>query len=110
MYPITCPGGYNVPAKQGRFDVTGFCVTISDPTAAAEFAIVDDPEIKESWTTGRLLTTLTDQKGVLADVKVPASAGVGAIEWIPFETIKTRYGLSIYGTNYVVNSVCVYRR
>ena len=52
MYPIQCPGSFSVPAKSGKFEVLGFCVTVADPTADSQFAIVDDPGIKESWITG----------------------------------------------------------
>ena len=111
MYPIQCPGGYPVPAKQGKFEVCGFCITIADVTASAQFAIVDDPGIDKgnSNETGRLLTTLTDQKGVLANLRGVANTD-GTLNYEFSEPIKTRYGISIYGNNFVAGSVCVYRR
>ena len=109
MYPIQCPGGFPVPMKQGKFDVCGFCVTIADPTSNAQFAIVDDSEIKPEWETGRILGTLTNQKGILANLK--GVANVDTVMSYDFtEPIKTRHGISIYGTNTLAGSVCVYRR
>ena len=109
MYPITCPGGYPVPAKSGKFEVSGFCVTVDDPTADSAFALVDDSTIDQSGETGKLLTTLTDKKGVLIYLK--GLANIDNVLAYGFdEPIKTRYGLSIYGTNIKSGSVCVYRR
>lgn len=109
MYPIQCPGGFSVPAKAGKFEVLGFCVTVSDPTADSQFAIVDDSQIKESWVTGRVLTSLDNQNGILSNVK--GLANIDTILSYEFsEPVKTRYGISIYGTNLLPGSVCVYRR
>ena len=109
MYTITCPGGFPVPAKAGKFEVYGFCVTISDPTLDSQFALVDDSSIDQGGDTGRLLTTLTDQKGILVNLK--GLANIDTVLAYGFdEPIKTRYGLSIYGTNIKSGSVCVYRR
>ena len=109
MYPIQCPGGFPVPAKQGKFEVYGFCVTVADTTANSQFAIVDDPGINQSNETGRLLTTLDEQKGVLANIKGLASIDT-VLNYEFAEPIKTRYGISIYSTNTLAGSVCVYRR
>ena len=109
MYPITCVAGYNVPTASGRMEITGFCVTVSDPTAASQFAIVDDEDIKPDWKCGRLLTTITDKKHVLANIKgIANSDSVLSYEFA--EPVKTRYGISIYATNMVLGSACVYRR
>ena len=109
MYPIQCPGSFSVPAKSGKFEVCGFSVTVNDPTANSQFAIVDDPGIKESWTTGRLLESLDEQVGILVNIK--GLADIDTLLSYEFsEPIKTRYGISIYGTNLKAGSVCVYRR
>ena len=109
MYPIQCPGGYPVPVKAGRFDITGFCVTVADPASNSQFAIVDDSAIKETDTLGNLLTTLDSKKVVLANLK--GLANIDTVLSYDFsEPIKTRYGISIYGNNWVAGSVCVYRR
>ena len=109
MYTIPCAGGFPVPARQGNFEVCGFCVAVAYPTADSQFALVDDQGINPSGSTGRMLTTLADQKGVLVNLKGLATIdSVLAYEFA--EPIKTRYGLSIYGNNWVAGSVCVYRR
>ncbi len=108
MYPIQCPGGFSVPAKSGKFDVYGFCVTIADSTLISQFAIVDDPGINQGSETGRLLTTLDNQRNVLVNIEGGDSDSVLTFTFA--EPIKTRYGISIYGYNWVPGSVCVYRR
>lgn len=109
MYPITCVAGFNMPAKAGKFEVWGFHVAVSDATLSSDFAIVDDPNIKSSDSVGKLLTTLTEQKGVLAYVKRYAASD-GYMECTFAEPVKTRYGISIYGTNMVQGSVNVFVR
>jgi len=110
MYPLTCVAGYNVPARSGRFEVMGFTVTVEDETADSYFAIVDDPAIDQSGKAGLILSTLDYQKNVLAHIKGDGSAYDGTLEWHPVESIKTRYGLSLYYTNVKAGSVCVYVR
>ena len=109
MYPIQCPGGFSVPTKAGKFEVCGFCVTVETPASASEFAIVDDPGIDQSGSTGRILPNLTDQKNILAHIKGLA-AGDAVLSYEFSEPIKTRYGISIYSTNTLAGSMCVYRR
>ncbi|MBU0959869.1 MAG: hypothetical protein KKB31_08020 [Nanoarchaeota archaeon] len=109
VYPLTCKAGYNVPVKQGKYEVTGFSVTVLDPAADSYFAIVDDEDIVQSSETGRLLTTLTGVKNVLCHIK--GLANIDTLLSYEFsEPVKTRYGVSIYGSNMVAGSVCVYSR
>ena len=109
MYTLQCPGGFPVPAKKGKFEITGFCVTLNDIALNSEFAIVDDAEIQEDWTAGRILSTLTDQKGILCHLK--GLANVDTVLSYEFaDTVKTRHGLSIYAVNTLPGSVCVYVR
>jgi len=110
MYPLTCHAGFNVPARSGKFEVVGFTVTVEDETADSYFAIVDDPAINQSGKAGLILSTLTEQKNVLAHKKGDGSSYDGDLEWFPPESIKTRYGLSLYYTNVKAGSVCVYVR
>jgi len=109
MYTITCPGGFPVPNKSGKFEVYGFCVAIADPTLISQFVLVDDPGISPNLETGRMLTTLDGQKGILANKKGVTNVD-STLEVMFAEPIKTRYGLSIYGYNWIPGSVCVYRR
>ena len=108
-YPIQCPGGFSVGTKGGRFEIGGFCVVVNDTTQIAEFAIVDDPGIPEGQQTGEILTTLTNQKNVLAHVYFPANATTIALTFNFPDPIKVRYGTSIYGSNWKPGQVCVYR-
>jgi len=88
--------------------VVGFTVTVEDETADSYFAIVDDPAIDPGGKAGRILSTLNYQKNVLAHKKGDGSAYDGDLEWFPPESVKTRYGLSLYFTNVKAGSVCVY--
>jgi len=109
MYVLQCPGGYPVPAKAGKFEVTGFCITVNDTAADSEFALVDDPNINPDHKTGKLLGSLDSVKTVLVDVKGLASIDT-ILNYEFAEPVKTRHGLSIYGNNWVAGSVCVYVR
>jgi hypothetical protein len=49
MKPLTCRAGYPMPfsTKDGkRYEVWGFCATVSDTTAASRFTLVDSPDFK----------------------------------------------------------------
>ena len=80
------------------------------PEGTDIIAIVDDPAIDQDGKAGLILSTLDYQKNVLAHVKGDGSAYDGTLEWHPTESIKTRYGLSLYFTNVKAGSVCVYVR
>jgi len=114
MYPLTCVGGYNVPARQGKYELCGFTAVVDTPGTAARVAIVDDPEIKSEWTTGRLLTDAsvtppTYQKNILVHKYANSTALESTIEWFPFtQTIKTRHGISVYVENIKQGSFCLY--
>jgi hypothetical protein len=108
-YPIQCPGGFSVGTKGGRFEIGGFDVVVSDQTAAAEFAIVDDVGIPEGQSTGEILTSLTNVKNILAHLKFAANATTGVMHYNFPDPIKVRYGVSIYGNNWVAGNICVYR-
>ncbi len=109
MYPLTCVGGFAMPVKAGKMEVVGFMVTVDDKTADSRFAIVDDPAIKSSDNWGQLLSTLTNQKKILADYK--GQGNVDTILGVLFdEPIKTRNGISIFTDNVLAGSVCVYVR
>lgn len=108
-YPLTCVAGYNAPAKRGKFEITGISAAVSDMTKDAEIAIVDDSAIKDDWVTGRFLTSLTDVKTILCDVKTLASTD-GQLSYEFAEPIKTRYGVSVLTTNIKSGTFCVYVR
>jgi len=109
MYPITCHAGFPLPVASGKFEVLGLCVAINDTTADSQIVLVDDPDIDQETIVGRLLTTLEGQKGILVNMKGLANADA-TLEHSFEEPIKVRNGLSIYGTNLVPGSICVYRR
>ena len=105
MYPLTCAGGFNVPAKSGKFEIVGFNVSIDDPAADSYVAIIDGP--------GFIIGSIeppTEQRGVLARVDADASATEGTLSWCPNEPVKTRYGTSLSFTNIKQGSFCLYVR
>ena len=113
MYPLTCVGGFNVPARQGKYEVVGFIVDVNDPTLGAHVAIIDDVGIKPEWTCGRILTDLeppTTVKNILVHISASALASNigGSVEWFPPESVKTRYGISIHAENIKQGSFCLY--
>ena len=113
MYPLTCVAGFNVPARQGKFEIIGFCVTVDDVTADAEFAIVDDETIDPNGKAGKIISSLgspTEVKNVLAHKKYATNNSEPVMEWFPSCAIKTRYGTSLYFDNIKQGSVCVYVR
>jgi len=112
-YMLTCIAGFSAPARQGSFEVLGFSATVADPTAASQFAIVDDPGISKSGKTGRILGSLespTEQKNIIANQKGHGSAYDTVLEWMAPEPIKTRHGISLCFTNIEQGSMCVYVR
>lgn len=110
-YPLTCVAGFNVPARQGCFELVGFSATVADATAASQLAIIDDPEIPRYGKTGRIIGSIespTEQKYIIANVKGHGSAYDTMLEWTPPEPIKVRYGISLCFTNIEQGSMCVY--
>jgi len=105
MYPLTCAGGFNVPAKSGKFEIAGFTVGISDPSADSYVAIIDGP--------GLIIGSIeppTEQRGIIARVDADASATEGTLSWFPNESVKTRNGTSLSFTNIKQGSFCLYVR
>ncbi len=109
MYPIQCHAGFSMPLKAGKFEITGFCVTVNDPTANSQFAIVDDPIIDQSTGFGNFLGSIDDRDNILVNIKGLANIDT-SLNYEFAEPVKTRYGVSIYGSNLKAGSVCVYRR
>ena len=110
-YMLRCVAGYNAPARQGKFEIVGFSATVADPTAASQFAIIDDPAIKAEWEAGRIIDSIeapTEQKYIIANQKGSGSAYDTVLEWIAPEPVKTRYGISLCFTNIEQGSMCVY--
>lgn len=108
-YMLTCLGGFNVPARQGKFSIVGMSAAVNDSTIDSELGIVDDTGILESWECGRLLSsTIGQNKNVIADVKGDGSAYDSFLEWTAPEPIKTRYGISLITVNVKPGTVCVY--
>lgn len=114
MYPLTCIAGFNVPARQGKFEVCGFTVAVENTATAAHVGICDDPAIQPEWKCGRLLGNLMDPPTVLKNILVHAVANTTALEstiqWFPLEPVKTRYGISIHTLNVKQGSFCLYVR
>jgi hypothetical protein len=112
-YMLTCIAGYNAPARRGNYEVVGFTATVADPTAASQFAIVDDPDIPSDGKAGRILGSLespTEQKNIIANVKGHGSAFDTVLEWLAPEPIKMRHGVSLCFNNIEQGSMCVYVR
>jgi hypothetical protein len=109
MYPIQCHAGFSMPLKAGKFEITGFCATVNDPTANSQFAIVDDPTINQSSGFGKLLESIDDQENVLINLKGLASIDT-SLSYEFAEPVKTRFGVSIYSSNLKAGSICIYRR
>jgi len=109
MYPVQCYAGFAMPVKKGKFEIYGFSAPVSALGADSQFAIVDDVNIADTDTHGRILSTIIDQKNVLANAKGLASA-TQMLEGSFSEPIKTRRGISVLATNLVGGSVCVYVR
>ncbi len=112
MYPLTCVGGFNVPARRGKFNIVGFTVAVNDMAADSESSVVDDININQALANeaGKIIPSLsapTEIKKVIASVKAKAST-VGTLEWWPAEPVKTRYGTSLCFTNVRQGSVCLY--
>jgi len=108
MYPIQCAGGFSIPLKAGKFRIMGIKATISDPTAVARIMLVDDPDISKNQSSqGYLISSASNQRRILADIKSVAST-VGCLEADFPSPIKTRHGTSAYFTNVLPGSVCVY--
>jgi len=119
MYPLTCIGGFNVPAKAGKFEIVGFTVVGDDDLADGldiEVAIIDDPSIKPTETVGKIIASLTtpnEQKGIIVHKKIAFDTDSNynaTIEWFPPEPIKTRYGTSLFFSNIRQGSFCLYVR
>ena len=114
MYPLTCVAGFNVPVRQGKYEIVGFTCAVGTPGAASHIAIVDDPGINPEWTTGRLLgdeiDPPTEIKGILVHKVANLTAVEATLEWHPQEPIKTRHGISIHTENIMQGSFCLYVR
>jgi len=116
MYPLTCHAGFNAPARSGKFEVVGFTVAVDQADQDTEIALVDDPAILQSGKAGKIipsLTSPTDQKNILVHKKLFEGDGGpyhSTIEWFPPETIKTRYGISLFFENIKQGSLCLYVR
>ena len=113
MYPLTCVAGFNVPARAGKFEICGFTAEVQDTAAAANIALIDDPAIKSGWKTGRLIGSIaqpTEQKYIIVNKVANTTAVEPTFEWTPFESIKTRYGISLSFTNIKQGSFCLYVR
>jgi hypothetical protein len=116
MYPLTCVGGFNVPARAGKFEIVGFTIDINDPTLASHVAIIDDEGISSDWECGRILDEVieppTEVKGILVhkSASTLASNIGGYLEWFPPESVKTVHGISIHVENVKQGSFCLYVR
>lgn len=112
-YPLTCIAGFNVPARSGKFEIVGFTATVADSAVDSQVAIIDDPAINQDSKAGFIIPSIeppTTQKNILCNVKGDGSAYDSVLEWIPFEPIKTRYGISLCFTNIAQGSLCLYVR
>jgi hypothetical protein len=115
MYPLQCAGGYNVPAKAGKFRIVGFTVAVDDTGASAEVAIIDDPNIK-SGNAGFIIPDLdlpTTVRHILVHKKKVFDTDGNydaTIEWFPPEPLMVRYGTSLFFSNIKQGSFCLYVR
>lgn len=114
MRPLVCAGGFNVPAKAGKFDILGFTAAVNDPSLDSELAIIDDVTLDwKSAGVGRIIPDIdspTEVKDILVHKKGDGSAYDASLEWFPPEPIKIRHGLSICFSNIKQGSLCVYTR
>ena len=115
MYPVTCAGGFNAPAKAGKWELVGFTAMVDDPTAASELTLIDDPAIKSNMKAGFIYPTSevaagTSKKHIIAGQEGHGSAYDTVLEWWPAEPVKLRYGLSLAFTNIKQGSMCVYTK
>lgn len=115
MYPITCAGGFNAPARAGKMEIVGFTAIVDDPTAASELTLIDDPAIKGSMKAGFIYSTDdvaagTEKKHIIGGQEGHGSAYDTVLEWWPAEPVKLRYGLSLAYTNIKQGSMCIYQR
>jgi hypothetical protein len=109
MYPIQCHAGFSMPLRAGRFEITGFCATVNDTTAASQIAIVDDSTINQASGFGNLLDSIDDRENILINMKGLASIDT-TLSYEFAEPVKTRYGISLYTSNLKPGSICIYRR
>lgn len=110
MYPITCAGGFNVPARGGKFEIVGFNAVPNDTTAAMEIAIIDDVTLLSGATVGKIYANLdapTERKNIIVHKYVAAAT---EIEWVAPEPVKIRHGISLFFDNVKQGSFCVYMR
>jgi hypothetical protein len=125
MYPMTCQGGFNAPARAGKFDIVGFTATAKDPTVDTEVVIIDDPNINQRGQVGFVipledLDPPTIVRYIIAHEKLCAGEWVvkegdtgsydATIKWFPPESIKIRYGTSLAFSNIKQGSFCLYVR
>lgn len=102
-YPITCAGGYPVPIKAGKMEVTGVLATADSTAAASRLTLVDDDAYSA-------LTDDSDAKPVLADLKGIANSD-GNISVFFSEPIKVRKGVTVCNaSNLLGGRVFVYIR
>ena len=110
MYPIQCEAGFSLPTRGGKFDVVGVIATAKNTAVVTQIILVDDIAIGDSKY-GKILSSeeVAEEKKVLVNLKGIADTD-GQIGVMFSEPIKTRYGLSMYSTNTVPGSICVYIR
>ena len=110
MYPVTCKGGFFVPARKGMMRVLGVQATVADLTADARVALIDDEEIKHS-TTGFIYGTDPTYVYPLIDIQAQADQEGKISEWYS-EPIVFRYGISVGAntTNISTSSLKVFVR
>ena len=111
MYPLQCRGTFFNPAKVGTFSIVGFQASVSDLTADARLALIDDVNLDSNDLVG--LVYGTDPVNVFPIIDKQAQADQeGNLEaWFP-EPIKIRHGISIGAgtTNIVGGTLKVYAR
>jgi len=108
MYPLQCYAGFSMPVKAGKFSITGFSVAAEDSAIPIELVIVDDAQIKPDDNFGRLLETPDNHKNVITHRKGIITYGVQIDAFTFQEPVKTRYGISVYTSNVLANSLCVF--
>ena len=108
-YPLLCAGGFPVPLKAGKFEIIGYSVAPSTIGTQMDIGLVDDETIKEGVGFGNVIDSEENclrANRIIHFAKQPANAGV--YDFIFPAPVKTRNGLSLYTTNVLAGTFCVY--
>ena len=111
MYPVICKGGFFNPASAvGKTVVVGVQASVSDLTADARLALIDDENIKVAKM-GFIYGVDPEATYPLIDVQAQADQEGNIQVWFP-EPLVFRYGVSVgaNSTNIALGSMKLFVR